>query len=107
MKPNHFQAYVEAQLEDIEGLKFKRMFGGFGLYAGELFFGILNRERLYFRINEQTKKRYENAGMDVFITPARKKALKNYYEVPLAVIEQRSDLAEWAREAVAAAKSAD
>jgi len=107
MKSSSFQAYVEAQLEDITGLKFRRMFGGFGLYAGELFFGILHRERLYFRINDQTKKRYEKAGMDVFITPARKKALKNYYEVPLEVIEQRNELAEWAREAVSAAKSAD
>jgi len=83
------------------------MFGGFGIYAGELFFGILHRERLYFRINDETRKRYEKAGMDVFITPARQKTLKNYYEVPLEVIEQRNELAEWAREAVAAAKAAD
>ena len=102
MEPSGFQNFIEAQLEDIAGLKFRRMFGGFGIYADEVFFGILHKEKLYFRTSDQTKKRYEEAGMEVFIAPGSKKALKHYYEVPLSVIEQRGELAEWAREAVAA-----
>lgn len=100
MKSNPFKDFVEHQLEDVPGLRFRRMFGGFGIYSGDVFFGIIHKENLYFRTNATTRKRYEDSGMTVFITPARKKALKKYYEVPLSVIEQRTELIEWARDAV-------
>lgn len=95
-----FQEFVEEQLDGIAGLRFRRMFGGYGIYAGEAFFGIVHGERLYFRTSERTRIRYEQRGMSWFVTPGRKKSVKAYYEVPLAVIEQAKELKTWAREAI-------
>jgi DNA transformation protein len=98
--PDAFQSFVEAQLDSIQGTRFKRMFGGFGIYCDELFFGIIHGDRLYFHTNEKTKKRYEGEGMSPFITPGGKIALKHYYEVPLQIIEMKLELVDWAREAI-------
>jgi DNA transformation protein len=95
-----FQKFVEEQLNGIAGLQFRKMFGGHGIYAGEVFFGILHGERLYFRTNEETRARYVSAGMSWFVTPGQKKSVKAYYEVPLAAIEQVQELRVWAQEAI-------
>jgi DNA transformation protein len=102
MKPkiNAFQKFVEDQLEGIPELVFRRMFGGFGVYAGGTFFGIIHRERLYFHTNDATRARYESCGQTFFTAPGSKKALKKYYEVPLSILEWREKLGEWASESI-------
>ena len=35
------------------------MFGGYGLYAGEVFFGIVANGRLYFKTDDETRGRFE------------------------------------------------
>ncbi len=100
MKSSPFQSFIQDQLEEIPGLRFRRMFSGFGIYSGEAFFGIIHKESLYFRTDERTKRRYEDVGTTFFTTRGSKKALKKYYEVPPAVIEDKRELTDWAREAV-------
>lgn len=107
MKANSFQEFVADQLEDIPGFKFRRMFSGFGIYSDEVFFGIINGERLYFHINDQSKKRYEDAGMTFFTAPGSKKPLRLYYEVPPSVLEDRREAVFWAREAIATVDGAE
>ncbi len=100
-----FQQLVEDQLDVMANLRFRRMFGGFGLYAGEIFFGIIHGGKLYFYTNSHTRKRYEEAGTTFFVTPgSRKVALRKYYEVPLAIVEQKREFVRWAREALASVK---
>ena len=79
------------------------MFGGFGLYAGDQFFGIIYDRRLYFRTTEETRRDYTDAGMTIF-RPNDKQSLKNYYEVPLVVLEDKKDFVTWARRAINSTK---
>lgn len=72
----------------------RRMFGGYGLYCGEQFFGIISNGRVYFKTNERTRKQYEERGMRSF-APSKKQVLKNYYEVPPEVLEDSQELARW------------
>jgi DNA transformation protein len=74
------------------------MFGGFGLYQGEVFFGIIHQGRLYFKTNERTRQSYVKKGMKPF-RPNAKQTLKTYYEVPVEVIEDQEELATRARQA--------
>src|SRR4051812_45269332 len=90
-----FKDLVVEQLAAIPELSARPMFGGFGLYAGEKFFGIVWRDVLYFRISPVTVDRYIAAGMDCF-RPNPKQELKSYYEVPADVIERRGELYQWA-----------
>lgn len=76
------------------------MFGGFGLYQGTIFFGLISGGRLYFKTNAQSREKYLLRGMEVF-QPNDRQKLKNYFEVPADVIEDRMTLTEWAKEAAA------
>ncbi len=76
------------------------MFGGYGLYRGKLFFGIIHRGRLYFKTDPASARIYIEKGMKPF-RPSPKQTLKTYYEVPEDVLEDPDDLAAWAERAVA------
>jgi DNA transformation protein len=77
------------------------MFGGYGLYCRGIFFGIVTGERLYFKTDERTRRRYEELGRSPFHANVRQ-TLWSYYEVPAEVLENRSEVAEWAEEAMSA-----
>ena len=98
MTSDSFTRFVRDQLAGIESLRLRRMFGGQGLYWGEHFFGLIFDDRLYFKTNERTRKIYEARGMPVF-QPNERQTLKHYFEVPAEVVENQSQLFEWAREA--------
>ncbi len=96
-----FLAFVLEQLAALSGIKARAMFGGHGLYAGERFFGIVHRGRLYFKTDERGRAVYQARGMDCF-RPNPKQTLKNYYEVPVDILESE-ECAAWARRAIALA----
>ena len=98
-KDSSFQQFVLDQLRDMGDVTCRAMFGGFGLYQNDVFFGIIHKSRLYFKTNESTKERYVQEGMKPF-RPNRSQTLKNYYEVPADVIDEPDRLVEWAQEAV-------
>jgi DNA transformation protein len=98
MTSNSFTGFVRDQLAGMESLRLRRMFGGQGLYWGEHFFGLIFDDRLYFKTNERTRKIYEARGMPVF-QPNERQTLRNYFEVPAEVVENHTQLVEWAREA--------
>ncbi len=94
-----FRDFTIDQLSAIRQLEVRAMFGGYGLYDGTLFFGLLWGEKLFFRTDEATRAPYLEAGMEPF-SPGGEVALKNYYEVPVDILEDSDRLCEWARVAV-------
>src|SRR5512134_3894014 len=100
MKEDSFRDFVLDQLRSLEGLRCRPMFGGYGLYLGADFFGILHEGRLYFKTDESTRATYRKRGMNPF-APNRKQVLTSYYEVPEEIVEDQEELAAWAREAAA------
>ena len=99
MKQDSFKEFVLDQLDEMKSVSCRSMFGGFGLYYHELFFGILHKGRLYFKTDDQTRPAYEKYGMKPF-HPSDKQTLKNYYEVPPDILENKDDLILWADWAV-------
>ncbi len=102
MKTDPFLEFVMDQLAGM-GATARPMFGGFGLYKGPDFFGIVWRERLYFKTNAATRPAYEERGSKPF-RPSAKQTLKNYMEVPPEVIEDEEELKSWARTAASLKK---
>lgn len=86
------------QLCRLNGVECKHMFGGFGLYHHGIFFGIIADGAVYFKTNPSTVSAYKERGMEPF-KPSAKQTLKNYYEVPVEILEDEEELAEWARTA--------
>ena len=98
MATDSFREFALEQLAALEGLRCKRMFGGHGLYSGEVFFGILFDGRLYFMTHPDTLPDYLNVEASVF-APSKKQVLKNYREVPVEILEDTMQLTSWARKA--------
>jgi DNA transformation protein and related proteins len=99
-----YLAYVLEQLSGISRLTSRRMFGGAGIYSGELFFALIFRDQLYFKVDDINRAEYEERGMERFKPYANKPLLSmTYYAVPVDVLEDREQAAEWGRRAVSAA----
>jgi len=49
VKEDSFREFILDQLHDLESVEARPMFGGFGLYRDEVFFGIIFKGRLYFK----------------------------------------------------------
>ncbi len=101
MAPKHdeFKNFVLDQLSGLPDLTPRAMFGGYGLYQHETFFGIIHTGRLYFKTTGQTRSDYLASGMKPF-RPNPKQTLKNYYEVPVDTMENTDQLIIWAKRAL-------
>lgn len=102
-----FRDFVLDQLADVSGLRARAMFGGVGLYAEDLFFGIVAADVLYFKVDGTNRREYETAGSLPFKPYADRAMTMPYYHVPIVVLEDAITLSEWAARAVAVAKTAN
>ena len=98
MPTDSFRDFVLEQLASLDGLRCRKMFGGYGLYSGEQFFGIVYDGRLYFKTYPGTLPDYLSHHAAVF-APTEKQVLKNYREVPVDILEDAEQLSAWARKA--------
>lgn len=98
-KSDGFKDFILDQLADLRGVTARAMFGGYGLYRGANFFGIIHKGRLYFKVTAATASCYKEHGMNPF-RPNVKQTLKSFYEVPIDVIEDAQTLTDWAERAV-------
>ena len=101
-----FRAYVLEQLEGVSSLRDRPMFGGVGLYAGDVFFGILAADTLYLKVDDSNRERYDAAGMTAFKPYADRPMSMSYYQVPVHVLEDAGELTAWARASVRVATRA-
>jgi DNA transformation protein and related proteins len=101
-----FKDFVLDQLRELDDVEARRMFGGFGLYQDETFFGIIFKGRLYFKTDETTVVAYRKKKMKPF-RPNPKQTLKSYYEVPVEIIEDDHRLGAWAEAAIRCQRKKD
>jgi len=92
-----FKDVVLDQLQQLEDVEARQMFGGYGLYRDETFFGIVHQGRLYFKTDGTTLGEYRKRKVN---RPNAKQTLKSYYQVPADIIEDVDRIAEWARQAI-------
>jgi DNA transformation protein len=96
--------YVLEQLASLERMNTRRMFGGVGLYSGELFFGLIDDDTLYFKTDASNAAQYQARHMPRFMPPAnRPMGPMGYHQVPADIIEDGETLVAWARQSVAVA----
>ena len=102
-----FREFVLDQLDSIPGLYARAMFGGVGLYAGDVFFGILASDVLYFKVDASNRGDYEAAGSKPFAPyPDRQSMTMSYYDVPVSVLDNGPTLVSWAERALDVARAA-
>lgn len=99
-----FSNYVSDQLSSLRDLRSQRMFGGVGLYCGDVFFGIISNDVLFFKVGDDNRADYAARGMQPFRPyAARPQVSMSYFEVPADVLEDGDECSAWARRSIAAA----
>ncbi len=87
----------------------RAMFGGHGLYLGELMVGLVAADVLYLKTDAETRARFEAAGSRPFeySSSARAKpVVMSYFEAPADAFEDPDELRCWLELAHGAAKRA-
>ena len=100
----HFDDLILDRLAALGGISSRPMFGGHGLYRREVIFGILHGDRLYLKVDEQSKGDFVSRGRGPF-RPNEQQTLKSYYEVPQEVLNDAESFVSWAREAIRAGQA--
>ena len=100
-----FRAFALDQLSSIDDLSAKPMFGGFGLYSGDTFFGILAADVLYLKVDDSSRADYENMKAQPFSPFADGRMSMSYYAVPVNILESSHTLVRWAERSITVARS--
>ena len=89
-------------------ISLRKMFSGFGITADGVNFAMALRAGIIFRVDELTIPRYDAEGAKPFQYDTRNKTVivNSYRHLPERLYDDPEELAEWAREAVGAAKRA-
>ena len=87
------------QLDGLDDVEARRMFGSYALYQDETCFAVVSKGRIYFKIDESTVGKYRKHKMKPF-RPNAKQTLKSYYQVPVDVLEDADVLCDWAKRAI-------
>lgn len=96
-----FIDFVLEQLEPLGNVSARRMFGGVGVYAGDVFFAVIDNDTLFLKVDETNVQSFVDAGMGPFRPyPDKPEASMSYYQVPAGVLEDRDELIIWGRRAV-------
>jgi DNA transformation protein len=87
-----FRGFVLDQLEGLGGVHARAMFGGVGVYADDLFFGIIASDMLYFKVDASNRAAYEAAGMSGSKPYPDRPDTMAYYQVPVCCPPELSAL---------------
>jgi DNA transformation protein len=100
-----FQALVLDQLgRVIQGIRARPMFGGVGIYSGEIFFALIADDTVYFKVDESTRADFEARGMGPFRPFGDESGTMKYYQLPEEILEDPEVLRPWAEKAISIAR---
>ena len=102
-----YRDFVLDQLGRVaNGIRSRGMFGGVGIYAGELFFALIDNDSLYLKVDDRNRGDFEKAGMGPFMPFGEGGEVMQYYEIPADVLEEPDKLGSWVEKAIAVAQRA-
>jgi DNA transformation protein and related proteins len=86
----------------------KRMFGGIGLYADGLMFGLVFDGVIYLRVDEASISSFEREGSAPFVYPLAKhhvgRPSRHFWRLPDRLYDDPDELGVWAGRALAVAE---
>ena len=103
MSPSaEYTEYVLEHLEPIGPVRTGRFFGGVGISRDSVQFAMIMGNGLYFVVDEDSRIKYEQAGMQPFsyMTKKGRVQVRKYFEVPEEVLTDPEQLRQWANESM-------
>ncbi|MBI3546839.1 MAG: TfoX/Sxy family protein [Gammaproteobacteria bacterium] len=99
---DEYTQYVLEQLQPVLAVNTRRFFGGVGIFYGARHFAMIMGNSLYLAVDDESRPRYEKAGMGPFSYRTKKGIIKvrKYYELPEEILTDPVELKVWARESI-------
>jgi DNA transformation protein len=107
--PSSFVDYVVHDLlGGMPGVRARAMFGGHGVYRGEVMFGIIVDDELYYKVGGTNRAAYEARGSEPFryAVKGRKPVTMSFWKVPAEVLDDRETMEAWTDAALRVARAA-
>lgn len=99
-----FVSHCLELLEPLGVVRARRMFGGWGLYADNVFIALIVSDRLYLKADAESKPAFQAAGSEPFVYSAKTGAVAvSYWSAPPDALDSPALMLPWAREALRAA----
>jgi DNA transformation protein len=92
---------------EIRGVRARRMFGGAGLYVGEVMFGLLSDGAIYLKADDQLRPEFEAEGSSPFVyqpSSAARPVAMSYWRLPDSALDDSEAACAWAGKALDAAR---
>jgi DNA transformation protein and related proteins len=103
-KQNPFVDHVLELLTPMGEVRARAMFGGYGVYRGDLTIGIVVDDTLYLKVDDDNRADFEAVGSGPFVYDMKGKPMTmSYYRAPEDAMDDQDRLCQWAESAYAAA----
>lgn len=101
---DEFARYCVELLGSLGPARSRRMFGGHGFYVDDVFIALIFEERLYLKVDDTTRARFEQSGCRPFVYDGGqgKPVSISYYTAPDEAMESPALMRPWARLAMEA-----
>ena len=103
-----FIAFLTDQLAPLGHVTTRRMFSGAGMYCDGVIFALILRDVVYFKVDDGNRAAYQAEGSGPFSYEAKGRQVEigSYWRVPERLFDDRDDMVEWGRAALAAGRRA-
>ena len=100
--------FIRELFSQFRPVTIKRMFGGAGIYAEGLMFGLVFDGAIYLRVDAASIPDFERAGSAPFVYPLAKhhagRPSRSFWRLPERLYDDPDELAVWAGRALAIAE---
>jgi len=102
---NGFVELVKDALSGLGPVSVRRMFGGAGVYADGVMFGLIADDTLYLKADDATQRAFEAEGQGPFVYAGRGRTIAmSYWRIPERLLDDSEEMVEWARGALGVAR---
>ena len=100
--------HVRDLLASMPDIRFRKMFGGAGVYSGGRMFAVVADDGLYIKADDMTRGEFEAAGSSRITMEAKdgRTMTMNYWRLPAGAEDNPTEAERWARLGLAAAERA-
>ena len=101
---DEFVEHILDLLRDMGAVSARRMFGGHGIYRGNIMFGLVASQVLYLKADAGNRALFEAESLEPFTYEGKSKPIQmSYCRAPEQALESPAVMLEWAEHAYAAA----
>lgn len=100
--------FIRELFSEFGAVTVRRMFGGAGLYADGVMFGLVSGGQIFLKTDAATAPAFEREGCRPFeyATKTGRRAIMSFWRLPDRLYDDAEELAHWARRAQAIARQA-